>query len=87
MLRGLVIYLHGAAVNVLRHGHQPHQRISKMKLLSNLSRQTECETHEWVSTVNSGLRRDVCMVCGSITMHAEDFVVSISQSLQSATQG
>ncbi len=58
-----------------------------MKLLSTLSRQTECETHEWISTVNSGLRRDVCMICGSITVQSEDFVGSISKTLQSATQG
>jgi hypothetical protein len=59
-----------------------------MKLLNAFSRnQAECEAHEWISTVNSGLRRDVCTVCGMITMRSVESVGSISETLQPLTQG
>jgi hypothetical protein len=59
-----------------------------MKLLNVLTRnQAPCEAHQWISTINSGLRRDVCEVCGMITMSSVETAISSTGSLQLLTQG
>lgn len=41
------------------------------------SRRTrDCESHEWVSTLNAGLRRDLCVVCGRIRMESVEVVTT-----------
>ena len=43
---------------------------------------TDCTDHEWVSTVNSGLRRNICQVCRSITLEPVKHEFSVARSLQ-----
>lgn len=31
-------------------------------------RNTDCENHEWTTTVHAGLRRDLCSVCGRLQL-------------------
>lgn len=50
--------------------------------MSLLSRKTDCETHEWTSTVNSGLRRNLCHVCGMINIETVMRELTVSPSLQ-----
>ncbi len=53
--------------------------------MSILSRKKfDCETHDWSSTVTSGLRRSVCTVCGTITLEAVSQELSISPTLREA---
>ena len=40
-------------------------------------KKTDCETHDWSSTVTAGLRRSICSACGTITLEP------VSQELSS----
>ncbi len=42
----------------------------------------DCTDHEWVSTVNSGLRRNICQVCRAITLEPVTHEFSVARSLQ-----
>lgn len=50
--------------------------------MSLLSRKTDCEIHDWMSTVNSGLRRNLCTVCGMINIETVMVELTIPASLQ-----
>lgn len=47
-------------------------------------KKTDCETHEWSSTVTAGLRRSICHVCGTITLEVVTQELSISPTLREA---
>lgn len=51
-----------------------------MSILSR--RKTDCTDHEWASTVNSGLRRSICQVCGVITLEPVAQELTVAESLQ-----
>ena len=36
----------------------------------------DCEAHAWDTTVHSGLRRDLCAVCGKIRMESVEVVTT-----------
>lgn len=37
---------------------------------------SDCATHEWDTTVHSGLRRDLCVICGRIRMESIEVVTT-----------
>ena len=45
-------------------------------------KKADCSSHEWTSTVNSGLRRSVCRLCGMISLEAASLDLSVPESLQ-----
>lgn len=49
-------------------------------------RKTDCTDHEWVTTVNSGLRRNICQLCGAITLEHVTQELSVSESLQKVAE-
>ena len=51
-----------------------------MKILSR--KKTDHHQHVWASTVNSGLRRSICSVCGQITLEPTTLDLTVSESLQ-----
>lgn len=47
-------------------------------------KKTDCDTHDWSSTVTAGLRRSICRVCGTITLEVVSQDLSISPTLREA---
>lgn len=47
-------------------------------------KKTDCEAHDWSSTVNAGLRRSICRDCGTITLEAVSQDLTISPTLLEA---
>lgn len=48
-------------------------------------RKSDC-IHEWASTVNAGLRRNICQMCGAITLEHVTQELSVSESLQKVAE-
>ena len=53
-----------------------------MNLLAR--KKTDCETHDWTSTVTAGLRRSLCTVCGTITLEPVTQELNVSPTLLEA---
>jgi len=51
-----------------------------MKILAR--KKSDHHQHVWASTVNSGLRRSICSVCGQITLEPTTLDLTVSESLQ-----
>lgn len=47
-------------------------------------KKTECADHQWMSLITAGLRRDICGVCGKITLEIVSDHVQISETLKKA---
>ena len=47
-------------------------------------KKTDCETHDWTSTVTAGLRRNICGICGTITLEAVSQELQVSPTLREA---
>lgn len=45
-------------------------------------KKTDCDTHDWSSTVTAGLRRRFCSVCGTITLEVVSQELSVSATLR-----
>ena len=39
-------------------------------------RNPDCENHDWSTTVHSGLRRDLCTICGKIRVESVEVVTT-----------
>ena len=39
-------------------------------------RSPDCDAHKWDTTVHSGLRRDLCTICGKIRMESVEVVTT-----------
>lgn len=50
-------------------------------------RKTECAAHEWSTVTAAGLRRNICTLCGALTIEAVTFDLTLPESLQKMAVG
>ncbi len=51
-------------------------------LLARAKRKRVCRVHDWSTTVSSGLRRDLCRTCGTISLQPVSFAMTVPVSLR-----
>lgn len=53
-------------------------RLSRKKVM--------CDVHEWMTTVNAGLRRNICRTCGEISLDTVTVDLTVSETLKKAAE-